>query len=88
MEIGKHLTGFLMSLGWGLVASISMSISLGILLKVYDMMTPINEWEEIRKGNIACAIIMAAVIIAFGMVVAFTMSVPDTITIINKAATP
>jgi hypothetical protein len=31
---------------------------------------------------------MAAVIIAFGMVVAFTMSVPDTITIINKAATP
>lgn len=84
MDIGKHLIGFLLSLGWGLVASISMSISLGILLKVYDMMTPINEWEEIRKGNIACAIIMASVIIAFGMVVAFTMSVPDTITLINK----
>ncbi|MCE1246043.1 MAG: DUF350 domain-containing protein [Firmicutes bacterium] len=86
MDVGKHLIGFLLSLGWALVASVSMSISLGILLKVYDMMTPINEWEEIRKGNIACAIIMAAVILAFGIVVAFTMSVPDTITLINKTA--
>lgn len=85
MDVTKVIINYLLSIGWAFVASLSMSIALGILLKVYDIMTPIDEWEEIRKGNIACAIIMAAVIIAFGMVVAFSMHFPDTITLVNKA---
>lgn len=72
------LYDFLKVVAWSLVASVSMSISLGILLKVYDMMTPIDEWEEIRKGNIACAIIMAAVIISFAIVVGLVVSAPET----------
>ena len=55
---------------WGLVASITMSCSLGILLKVYDFLTPgIEEFEELKKGNISVAIVMAAVILAFAMVI-------------------
>lgn len=85
MEISKILTSYLVSIGWAVVAAISMSISLGILLKVYDIMTPINEWEEIRKGNIACAILMAASILAFGMVVAAAIMMPDSVTLLNQA---
>lgn len=73
----KVLISYVVSIGWAIVAAISMSLSMGILLKVYDMMTPIDEWEEIRKGNIACGIIMAAVVLAFGIVVALAIASPD-----------
>lgn len=88
MNIVKILIGYVVSIGWALVAAISMSLSMGILLKVYDMMTPIDEWEEIRKGNIACGIIMASVILAFGMVVALAIASPDTITLVTTTAAP
>lgn len=78
------LYDFLKVVAWSLVASVSMSISLGILLKVYDMMTPIDEWEEIRKGNIACAIIMAAVIISFAIVVGLVVSAPEATAVVAK----
>jgi uncharacterized membrane protein YjfL (UPF0719 family) len=77
-KVTQILFDFLKVIAWSLVGAVSMSISLGILLKVYDMMTPIDEWEEIRKGNIACAIIMAAVIIAFAIVIGMVIASPDT----------
>ena len=86
MDITKIVLGYVVSIGWALVAAISMSLSMGILLKVYDMMTPIDEWEEIRKGNIACGIIMASVVLAFGIVVAFAIAAPDSLTLITKTA--
>jgi uncharacterized membrane protein YjfL (UPF0719 family) len=45
----------------------------GILLKVFDWLTPINEWAEIQKGNLSVAIIMAAVILALGIAVGFAI---------------
>ena len=54
---------------WALVASVAMSCSLGILLFIFDKMTPnIEEFEELKKGNIAVAIVMAAVILAFSLI--------------------
>ena len=35
--------------------------------------TPINEWEEIKKGNMAVAVIMAAVIIGAAFVIGLTV---------------
>ena len=48
-----------------------MSFTTGIFLIVYDKMTPkLDEWEELKKGNIAVAIVMAGVAISYGIVVA------------------
>jgi len=61
----------LKTLVWAFVASIAMSLALGIVMFVWDKMTPrIDEWEELKKGNLAVAIVMAAVILSFGLVVA------------------
>lgn len=61
---------FLKIIGWAFVASIAMSLALGMLMFVWDRMTPrLDEWEELKKGNVAVAIVMAAVILAFGFVV-------------------
>ena len=68
---------YLIAIGWGVVGAISMAFGLGILLKVFDWLTPIDEWEEVRKGNIAVAIILAAVILALGIAIGFAiMPVP------------
>ena len=67
--MGRVLTDYAIAIGWGVVGAISMAAGLAILLKVFDWLTPINEWAEIQKGNLSVAIIMAAVILALGIAV-------------------
>lgn len=57
-------------LGYGLAAALIMSLALGLCVKVWSWLTPINDWEEIKKGNMAAAVVLAAVIIGFAIVVA------------------
>jgi len=64
------LIDWLLALGWALVGALSMAIALAILLWLFDRLTPIKQWEKIEEGNIAVAIVLAAVIIAFSLVVA------------------
>lgn len=70
----KIMIEYLITFGWAVTGAISMAFALGILLKIYDFMTPIDEWEEIKKGNMTVAILMAAVIIAFAIVIASIIS--------------
>jgi len=75
--MARVLLDYLIAIGWGVVGAVSMACGLGILLRVFDWLTPINEWEEIKKGNISVAIILAAVILALGIAVGFAiMPVP------------
>ena len=68
------VTNGLYMLGYGFVAALIMSLALTVLVKVWDWLTPIDEWEEIRKGNIAVAIVLAALIIGFAIVVSVAIS--------------
>ena len=65
---------YLITLGWALTGAISMAIALGLGLKIYNFLTPINEWEEIKKGNIGAAIVIAAVIMSFAFVIGLTIN--------------
>lgn len=60
----------LVMFAYGIGGAVMMAVALGILIKVWDWITPINEWEELRKGNIAVAIVTAAVILALAIIVA------------------
>ena len=64
--------------GFGLAAALILSVALGILIKVWNFLSPIDEWEELRKGNIAVAIVMAAVIIAFAIVLSVAIAPTNT----------
>lgn len=75
--MARVLMDYLTAIGWGVVGAVSLALGLGVLLRVFDWLTPIDEWEEIKKGNISVAIIMAAVILALGVAVGFAiMPVP------------
>lgn len=64
------LEQYLITFGWAITGAISMAIALGIMLKIYSWITPINEWEEIKKGNVSVAIIMSSVILGTALVIA------------------
>ena len=75
------IVDYLKAFGWGLVGAITMAISLWILLRVFTWLTPVDEWEELKKGNLGIAIIMAAVIIGFAIVVGSMVAPPPIVSV-------
>ncbi len=67
------LTHYLITFGWALTGAVSMAVSFGILTKIFDIISPIDEWEELKKGNIAVAAVFASVIIGTAFVIGLTV---------------
>jgi uncharacterized membrane protein YjfL (UPF0719 family) len=62
---------YLITFGWAIVGSVGMGIGIIIALKLFDLSTPrVDEWELIKQGNVAMAIVLAAIIVAVGLVIA------------------
>lgn len=69
-EVGK-------ACGWAFMSAILMGFGTGLGVKFFDLLTPgLDEIEELRKGNIAVAIVVAAVIVAIGYVMGSVLSTP------------
>jgi uncharacterized membrane protein YjfL (UPF0719 family) len=64
---------YLITFGWAITGAISMALALSLLLKIFIWITPIDEWEEVKKGNIGVSIIIASVIIGTALVVGLTV---------------
>jgi uncharacterized membrane protein YjfL (UPF0719 family) len=65
---------YAVTVGWAIAGAVSMGIGLGVALKAFTMLTPkLDEMEELRKGNLAVSIVLAAVILAMAIVVAVTV---------------
>ena len=73
MNILHLLSQFLITFGWALTAAISMGVSLSIVIKIFDWISPIDEWEEIKKGNMSMAVMLAALIIGSSFVIGLTL---------------
>ena len=70
------IVDYLKLIGWGAVGIFTMVLSLWILLSVFTWLTPVDEWDELKKGNLAIAIVMASVIIGFALVIASAIAPP------------
>ena len=61
---------YLRAIGWSVVAALGFSIGIGLALKVFDIMSVgIDEWEEIKKGNIGVALIFISLILSVAFLV-------------------
>lgn len=61
---------YLVTFGWAIIGSVGMGLGIAITLKLFDWSTPrLDEWGLIKEGNIAMAIVLAAVILSLGLVV-------------------
>lgn len=62
---------YLVTFGWAIVGSIAMGCGIIIALKMFDLATSkVDEWELIKQGNMAMAVVLASIIISLGIVVA------------------
>jgi|TARA_B100001964_G_C13696413_1_gene364097 uncharacterized membrane protein YjfL (UPF0719 family) len=58
------------SLLWAITAAVGFGLGVGISLKVFDWLsTDIDEWEEIKKGNMGVSLIFVALIVMVGLIV-------------------
>lgn len=54
---------------YAMAGAVAMAIALSIFVAIWTRITPIDDWEELKKGNIAVAIVVAAAIVGFAIVV-------------------
>ena len=71
--MGSKFTSMLWQMGrnllWALVAAVSFAFSMGLTIKMFDALSQdINEWEEIKKGNLGVVLIFVAMILSVGLV--------------------
>lgn len=61
---------YLRGIGWAIVASLGFAIGIGLAIKVFDWLSSdIDEWEEIKKGNIGVALILVSLILMVGLLI-------------------
>jgi uncharacterized membrane protein YjfL (UPF0719 family) len=65
------LIHYLITFGWALTGSIAMGIGIVIALKLFTLSTRnLDEWKLISEGNMAMAVIIAAIILSLSIVIA------------------
>jgi uncharacterized membrane protein YjfL (UPF0719 family) len=58
------------SLLWAITAAIGFGLGVGISLKVFDWLsTDIDEWAEIKNGNMGVSLIFVSLIVMVGLIV-------------------
>ena len=58
------------AIGWAVTAASGCSCGVGLAIKVFDgLSADIEEWEEIKKGNMGVAYIFVALIVMVGILV-------------------
>lgn len=67
------LKNYAVFLGYAIIGSLAMSLGLAIVIKVWNWLSPIDEWEELKKGNMAVAVVVASVIVGFSLVICFAV---------------
>ena len=64
------LMQYLRAIGWSITAAVGFSIGIGLAIKVFDWLsTDIEEWEEIKKGNIGVSLIFVSLILSVALLV-------------------
>ena len=64
------INSYLRAIDWSVVAALGFSIGIGLALKVFDWMsTDIEEWEEIKNGNMGVSLIFITLIASVAFLV-------------------
>ncbi|HPC36447.1 MAG TPA: DUF350 domain-containing protein [Candidatus Marinimicrobia bacterium] len=61
---------YVRALGWAIVAALGFSFGVGLAIKIFNWLSSdVNEWEEIKKGNLGVALIIISLILMVGLLV-------------------
>ncbi|OQY96062.1 MAG: hypothetical protein B6D41_05410 [Chloroflexi bacterium UTCFX4] len=69
-DFGSIALNMLFAVLWAIVAAVGFAAAIAVGFRVLNLLTPgLNEWEELKKGNLAVGIVWAAFTIAVAIVV-------------------
>jgi uncharacterized membrane protein YjfL (UPF0719 family) len=69
-DYGRVLLNMVFLLLWVIVSAVAFAIIVPVVMRIFNRMTPgVDEMAELRKGNTAVAIVMAATILAMVLLV-------------------
>ena len=70
LDLTSQLLEYIRAIGWALTASIGFSLGVAIAVMIFNKLTgDIDEWEEIKNGNIGVALIEMALIVMIGLII-------------------
>ena len=70
LDLYSQLIEYLRAIGWALTASIGFSLGVAIAVMIFNKLSKdIDEWQEIKNGNIGVALIEVALIVMIGTIV-------------------
>ena len=70
LDLNAQLIEYLRAIGWALTASIGFSLGVAIAIFIFNKLSrDIDEWQEIKNGNIGVALIEVALIVMIGIIV-------------------
>ena len=70
LDLHSQLIEYLRAIGWALTASIGFSLGVAIAVFIFNKLSrDIDEWQEIKNGNLGVALIEVALIVMIGIIV-------------------
>ena len=70
LSLKGTLLEYLRAVGWSVAAAVGFAFGVGIALKVFDWLsTDIEEWEEIKNGNMGVSLIFITLIASVAFLV-------------------
>ena len=68
-DFGSIALNMLFAILWSIVAAVGFAAAIAVAFRVLNLLTPgLNEWEELKKGNMAVGIVWAAFTLAVAIV--------------------
>jgi hypothetical protein len=69
-DFGSIALNMLFAVLWSIVAAVGFAAAIAIGFRVLNVLTPgLNEWDELKKGNMAVGILWSAFTLAVAVVV-------------------
>jgi len=70
LDLNAQLIEYFRAIGWALAASIGFSLGVAIAVFIFNKLSSdIDEWQEIKNGNIGVALIEVALIVMIGIII-------------------
>ncbi len=70
LDLNAQLIEYLRAIGWAIAASIGFSLGVSIAVFIFNKLSSeIDEWQEIKNGNLGVALIEIALIVMIGLIV-------------------
>ena len=70
LDLNAQLIEYLRAIGWAITASFGFSIGVSIAVFIFNKLSKdIDEWQEIKNGNIGVSLIEVTLILMIGVIV-------------------